>query len=200
MKLLETYERQKNVNISCPDIRPVGGDHPRKVLSDLFLDESLAKGNDEETLANIDAAVAFLRYRIEREGVPLTMFQAEVYLCEFGQALEKNQYPGRALDSEYGHYVKATEWFGDWEGFWRIRSEMFPDWALGEKQGWEGRRKELGACLPDHQYIWSDSLYDYKKTKTLKEPIRLETLHDGAKPVCECRYAERNNGSKVHRD
>jgi hypothetical protein len=46
----------------------------------------------------------------------------------------------------------------------RSRSNLFPDWALGEKQGWDGRREELGPLPVEHGYMWTDSLYDYHKT------------------------------------
>jgi len=200
MKLMETFTRQERFNIACPDIRPIGGDSPRQQLADLFDNPILAKGNSEEILIGVETAVAHLRRKTDANGVPLTMFETEVYLCEFAQALKHNQYPGRALDSEIGHYYKAAQWFGKWDGFWRIRSEMFPSWALGENHGWENRRVELGACIPDHNYVWSDSIYDYSNTTNLAAPQRLaQPAQNGLQPICECRYSEDFNGGKVTR-
>ena len=200
MKLMETLTRQGRLGIACPDIRPEGGDSPRAQLSELFQDPVLAKGNSYEILEGISTAVDHLRRKAEAHGSPLDMFQAEVYLCEFGQALKHNQYPGRALDSEAEHYYKATGWFGEWQGFWRIRAEMFPHWALGEQNGWNGRRKELGSCIPEHKYVWSDLLYDYSNTEDIAKPKRLDnTTQNGVQPVCECRYSEEISRGKVTR-
>jgi hypothetical protein len=200
MKLMETLTRQGNIDIICPDIRPVGGDSPRQQLAELFESPALAEGNSADVLLGIGTAVDHLRHKAEAHGGPLTMFETEVYLCEFSQALKRNQYPGRALDSEVGHYYKGAEWFGEWPGFWRIRSEMFPNWALGELHGWDGRRVELGACIPDHNYAWSDYIYDYSKTFDISSPHRLEqSPTNGLQPLCECRYAQDINGNKISR-
>ena len=169
LKLLETFERT-GWEIAIPDIRPVGGDSPRKMLATLY-DPDLATGNDAETLDKIAACVDHLRAEGEARGVSLSMFNTEVYLCEFLQAMKKNQYPGRALDSELGHYRKVSDDFGEWPEFFELRERMFPEWALGEKQGWTGRRKELGECLPIHGYMWSDRLYDYKATEEPARPV-----------------------------
>jgi hypothetical protein len=175
-----------------PDIRPVGGDSPREQLSELYNMPELKKGNTPRDLANVADRVGHLKWTGKNRGIDITMFQAEVYLCEFKQATKYNQYPGRALDSEFGHYEKTASYFGEWPDFFRLRNEMFPSWALGEQNGWMERRTELGECMPDHNYVWSDSLYDYHKTKQagLAIPVqRNGDLPDGEKPVCECRYA-----------
>jgi len=193
MKLLETFTRQAYVPLSLPDIRPIGGDSPREQLSELYSDPSLQRGNTDRQLAAVAEKVGHLRWSGRNQGIDITMFQAEVYLCEFKQATKYNQYPGRALDSEFGHYTKTAEYFGEWPDFFRIRKELYPSWALGEANGWNQRRDELGGCIPDHGYVWSDAIYDYERTAIsgLANPVQRDgPLPDGPKPVCECRYAE----------
>ena len=174
LKLLECYQRT-GWDLALPDIRPVGGDSPRLVLSWLYEQPELAKGNDSYKLACIAALVDDLRQRAESWDVPLSMFNTEVYLCEFGQSLKRNQYPGRALDSEMGHATKVADYWGNQPEFWATRLEMFPRWALGEVNNWEGRRKELGSCMPDHGYTWSDRIYDYDATTDLSQPVKKES-------------------------
>jgi hypothetical protein len=194
MKIMETYTRQQYVELSLPDIRPVGGDSPRDQLAELYDTPSLRRGNTKRDLADVAERVEHLRWQGRRQrGVDITMFQAEVYLCEFKQATKHNQYPGRALDSEFGHYTKTADHFGEWPDFFRIRREMFPEWALGECNGWQKRRDELGDCIPDHRYVWSDLKYDYHQTtkQGLSQPVpRNEPVPDGGKPICQCRYSE----------
>ena len=192
MKLLETFTRQEYIPLSLPDIRPIGGDSPREQLAELYNTPRLKKGNTDRDIADVADRAGHLRWVGKKQGIDITMFQTEVYLCEFKQATKYNQYPGRALDSEFGHYEKTAAYFGEWPDFFRIRSEMFPEWALGEKNGWMERRTELGECIPDHNYVWSDSIYDYHKTAEagLSRPVqRHGTLPDGKQPVCECRYS-----------
>jgi hypothetical protein len=193
MKLLETYTRQAYVDLSLPDIRPIGGDSPRDQLAELYEMPSLRRGNLPRDLGDVAERVEHLRWqgRTQRN-IEITMFQTEVYLCEFKQATKRNQYPGRALDSEFGHYTKTAGHFGEWPDFFRIRREMFPSWALGELNGWQKRRDELGGCIPDHQYVWSDAKYDYLKTteRGLGQPVsRDEPLPDEPQPICQCRYS-----------
>jgi hypothetical protein len=192
MKLMETFTRQAYIPLSLPDIRPVNGDSPRDMLAELYDLPELRRGNSPRDLADVADRVGHLRWTGRKQGIDITMFQTEVYLCEFKQATKYNQYPGRALDSEFGHYTKAAAHFGEWPDFFRIRKELFPAWALGEANGWNKRRDELGSCIPDHGYAWSDSIYDYQKTakEGLNAPVqRNGSLPNGRQPVCECRYA-----------
>ena len=171
LKLLEVFERSK-WKVALSDIRPIGGDSPRQMLARLYNDPDLESGNDELTLQKIQACVQHLRQEGIEKGIYLTMFNAEVYLCEFGQALKKNQYAGRGLDSEMGHWDKiAALWEEDnFNEFWEVRKKMFPRWALGELNNWQGRRKELGECLTKHGYTWSDKLYEYNFGMDLSKP------------------------------
>jgi len=90
-------------------------------------------------------------------------------LCEFRQASERHQYPGRAHDSELDH-LRTVQALNPEVEFRTLeaRKELFPHWALGELQGWEGRRP-LGHVMNEYGFLWSDNIYDFKKTAELDQ-------------------------------
>jgi hypothetical protein len=60
--------------------------------------------------------------------------------------------------------------------FYDVRKAKFPHEALGELWGWYEVRKDLGAVLYDHGYMWSDLLYSYMDTEDLAHPVRWEDV------------------------
>ena len=88
--------------------------------------------------------------------------------------MKGGQYPGLSLDSEVGHYEKVYKHFPKGKvskRFWELRKELFPEWTLGELNGWLGTRDELRRCWPEFDYTWSDSIYDYHAMKDVASPI-----------------------------
>ena len=174
LKLCESMIRADIVKMEMPDIRPIGGDSPRTMLHALFPDAPIT-GNGTDSIRRVNYWVQALRNRARKDfGFEFSMYTAEVYLCEFLQCMKRNQYPGRALDSEMTHAMAAEAYWGPWPAFWEMRKELFPHWALGELNGWQGRRKELGDCLLVSRYMWSDARYDYKAMTDVSEPVAKE--------------------------
>ncbi len=98
-------------------------------------------------------------------------YTMEVVLCEYKQAWDGGQYPGRAHDSELGHISKVeAQWPDVPFRSLEIRSNMFPHLALGELNGWEGRRDGLGGCPSQHGYMWTDTLYEWTPEMDLSDP------------------------------
>ena len=169
MKLYETLRRTCGLpKYEFTDIRPAGGWSPRLALSWLYPDDAVElNGNDSAfnlTMAQWDAEL--LRYELKMGGIDLDWFNLEVMLCDYKQAYDGRQYPGRAHDSELGHLRKVQAAFPNTVfRTLNTRSLLFPSWALGEVQGWEGRRDECSAVLGEHGYTWSDAIYDYVRTR-----------------------------------
>lgn len=170
IKLYEALHRLGVVSPPFPDIRPAGGWSPRVTLAWLYPDAASAlTGNDAAVnLELADTRSAMLKRELELRLGPVDWYTLEVTLCEYGQAWRGGQYPGRAHDSELGHCRKVMGFWGDQVPFrvLDLRREMFPVVALGEAQGWEGRREELGVLPSTQGYMWSDLSFDYLATRS----------------------------------
>jgi hypothetical protein len=168
MKLYEALRRTCGLpKHEFTDIRPAGGWSPRLALSWLFpIYAEYLNGNDCELNLGIAQGLAGnLRDILRDEGIDLDWFNLEVMLCDYKQAYDGKQYPGRAHDSELAHLRKVQAAFPN-TTFRTLdtRAMLFPNWALGEAQGWNGRRDECSAVLGTYGYTWSDMLYDYIAT------------------------------------
>jgi len=177
-KLLEYYTKWCDIPIKLPDIRPIGGWSPRSMLSILYPDyKDILLGDDSpKNIATInDISNNLLDWLNSHKGTKwingMDLYKMEVFLCDYKQCyFGRRQYPGRSQDSEIQYHEKISAyWDYDFEMI-RARSEIFPNWTLGEKNGWTNVRKELGTVLYDYGYMWSDSLYDYKNTLDLSVP------------------------------
>ncbi|KKL64111.1 hypothetical protein LCGC14_2168280, partial [marine sediment metagenome] len=165
-------------------IRPAGAWSPRLSLSYMYpsCDETLNRGGDRDaTLAGVGAVAEGARVILgDRLRRPVNFFELEVLLCNFRQALE-SRYPGRTLDSELTYYAKAlphwgAETLGDAIDFFGARERLFPSECLGELNGWDGNRKELGETFERYGYLWSDTRYIYAKSKDdLAHPVKRTT-------------------------
>jgi len=179
-KLLEYWRRYAELPLTMPDIRPRGGWSPRETLAMLYpkAEWHLNKAKDTlETLAVVNAIAENARQQLgKRLDQEMDLYRLEVLLCDYRQAYEDmRQYPGRSQDSELDYVRKTAEHWPNKTKMFEARAEIFPHKVLGELNGWEGVRKELGTCLRDHHYLWSDLLYDYKRTTNLACPWEWET-------------------------
>jgi len=175
IKLYEALHRVGVIDYPFPDIRPSGGWSPREMLARLHPDTAahLNAGNTAVLcqIANDKASIS-RRHLSERLGAQVDWYTMEVVLCEYKQAWDGGQYPGRAHDSELGHVRKVTPLWPDVPfKTLDIRRELFPEIALGEVRGWDGRREGLGGCPSAHGYMWSDTLYDWDATIDLADPV-----------------------------
>lgn len=169
LKILEFMRRYCEAPIELPDLRARGGWSPRAGLALLFPNEAATlQGND--SAANVARANALAERGRDvlrsSYNVALDRYEMQVLLCDYKQsAIGRRQYPGRSQDSEMEHAAKAAVHWGDQNHLWAARQACFPEWALGEFNGWEGVREELGHVLADFGYTWSDALYDWKESR-----------------------------------
>jgi len=175
-KLLDYYERYCDVGISMPDIRPVDGWSPRETLQLLSDAVPDAHSNHPAHIQATNQYAVKAKQRLEREVLDtrIDWFRFEVLLCEYRQSCERErQYPGRSIDSEL-KYLRAVEgyWLGrvdrerTWDQpsfIWDVRKHIHPRECLGEQNGWDGTRDELGAFLNGSGQTWSDLLWDYSR-------------------------------------
>lgn len=181
IKFLEYGTRSCKFPISLPDLRPKDGWSPREALCLLFpeYDEQLAGEDSPDNLsvANQCAFLAIDRLR-EEFGVTAGLYQIQTGLCDWKQEWAgRRQFPGRSHDSEIMYHERIQKW---WDtnyamdipsSMFRARYEIFPHEVLGELNGWNEVRAELGYVLRDYGYTWSDLIYKYHPGFDLSHPV-----------------------------
>ncbi len=175
IKLLEAFRRYTNGAFELQDIRANGGHSPRAMLALLYprYVPELLGGDSRSNCKIAEMCAAWVKEELaERHDVHASFFEIQVALCEYKSCYGRNQYPGRTLDSELGHWYKA-ERIGHEAQYLEARKELFPHVALGELQGWKGRRDALHDCLKIHGYMWVDTQYDYLASRgRLADPVK----------------------------
>ena len=128
---IKTYEALQRVGVvgpPFPDIRPHGGWSPREMLAKLHPDvEAALNGGNTAVLcqlANDRAEISKNDLEAELSDT-VDWYTMEVVLCEYKQAWDGGQYPGRAHDSELGHISKVKHIYG----FWLISLDMSVRWV-----------------------------------------------------------------------
>jgi hypothetical protein len=178
IKLLEAFHRHAGAAFQLGDIRASGGHSPRAALAMLYprYEPELTGGDTKSNCAAAEMCARWAREELsERHGLEASWFELQVALCEYKSEYNRNQYPGRTLDSELVHWEKARA-LGHESRFLDARAQLFPAEALGERQGWSGRRKDLHECLRTWGYTWSDTKYSYHLSKDdLSRPIEHAT-------------------------
>lgn len=179
IKLLEYFHRACALEHAMPDIRPIGGENPRRAFALLMPEESatlLDRENSSKTIARIAELVVYAHQELLERHCALDNFRLQVLLCDYKQSyLGQRQYPGRSLDSEISYYEYVSRdnlGYAEQSEVYAARRKLFPLVGLGELRGWSGVRKELGTVLRRFEYTWSDQLYDYVNIGNLSKPTR----------------------------
>lgn len=167
MKLYETWRRSALPGLpEQTSIVPRGAWSPRLSLSWQHPEYAeWLNGNDSQVNLDLSNSVASYNYVDTNAYLTLDWFNYEVMLCDYKQAYDGKQYPGRAHDSELGHLLKVQPKNLDVPfKTLEARAALFPHQALGEYNGWTGRRDECSDVLLHYGYTWSDMVYDYNAT------------------------------------
>jgi hypothetical protein len=182
LKLLEAY-RRAGVKITTPDICAKGGWSPRMTLNLITGFDIDPYDNLRPTIGKVDALAADALSQLNARlglAMPLDFFRFEVMLCEYHESYEsKRQYPGRSNDSELKYAAKIAEsWPGNESRMLWARQELCPYEALGEKNGWDGPREDLGPLLSGTGQTWSDILFTYpdRKPRFDNEPFGYDRI------------------------
>ena len=177
-KFLEYGNRYLNFGTEVYDIRAKGGWSPRTALALLWPEKAgvLLGGDSPCELVIVDQCAGETKERLHSEfGLDLTFYQMQVCLCDYKQSyVGRRQFPGRSQDSEISYDNKIVpHWGGLCLEMYVARKQLFPSQVLGELNGWDRVRKELGDCLTVYGYTWTDARYDYNRTKAnLACPVR----------------------------
>lgn len=175
-KYLEYGIQYLQFPIELNDIRAKGGWSPRAMLAILWPDEAemLLGGESPEEISVAEECAKKTKEIVLRDyGVELSFYNLQVLLCDYKQCyVGKRQFPGRSQDSEIMYHKKIAPYWGEKTNMWQARSNIFPEKVLGEKNGWDFVREELGKVLYNYGYMWSDLTYDYNLSKDcLARPV-----------------------------
>jgi len=182
IRMLELFSRS-GAGTASYDIRALDAWSPRRTLSLLWPHHTqmLSRDLSRQAAAGTEKIANTTLQRLRDEfGVELSHYELQVMTCEYRQSIEKRrQYPGRSIDSEDRYLREITPYWGApvAEPGWRVRRELFPEVSLGELNGWQGARDELGTVAAVHGYTWSDLVYDYKATTDLAHPAMRVEVH-----------------------
>ncbi len=170
LKLLELYSKYFGFRTSAPDLRPKDAWSPRRTLALLS-----PHGQDitDGSVDFVNEAAADVKHRLLELGVGISWYDFQVLLCEYRESWQVGRfYPGRSHDEQLEGYVKIRDHWPDhtWQMF-PLRKKLFKPEVLGELNGWDGVRKELGKALPLYGFLWNDLRYKYHETKDLSEPV-----------------------------
>ena len=179
IRWLEVVRRLYNLDMEMPDLRARDGDHPRKAMALIYpeYESELMGGNTGKDIAVTDTLAFELLETLQHTFKTKTdYYTIQSLLCEYKQScLGKRQYPGKSVDTALVYWNKIYEYWGDENKadsiMPNVRRVIFPKETLGELQGWNGVRKELGTVLVNYGYTWSDYVYDYIATEDLSDPV-----------------------------
>lgn len=179
LKFLEYLGRYCRVPIACPDIRADGGWSPVRSMGMMYTtmnDQIKAAPNNTEAVRIAENFASMTLKRLHIADIKINFFELQVMLCEYRTCYEhRHQYPGRSLDEELEFATKVKGAWPEFEATTRLyeaRVTTFAPVALGELNSWNAIRKELGGCLRDLGYQWTDLVYDYAATTDLTQPAR----------------------------
>jgi hypothetical protein len=178
-KWIEYLRRYCGVDVQVGDIRSKDGWSPRHALALLYPEhkELLEDGGDgPDAVAKVEQIATEARETLSGVfGLTLDYYELQVLLCDYKQCwVGKRQYPGRSQDSELDYDRKLQAYWGHPQAeMYEARKSFAPKWALGELNGWDGVRKPLGEVLRVHGYMWTDSKYNWNKSKNnLSQPTK----------------------------
>jgi len=159
IKFLEMMRRSVAPWLQMPDMRAKDAWSPRIALSLLFPDHPILanrelKSRDIDTLVDECAERAILR--LKGSGITVDFFQIQVMLCEYREMLVGGYYAGASHDEELDYMRLARGGGVNFQEVLDARQAIFPKWALGEINGWEGLRKPCFEVFKRDHVIWSD--------------------------------------------
>ena len=178
IRLIEGFNRFADVPAKLYDIRSIGAWSPKKMLAFMYpeyKEQLLSTDSKIGAVATIKISNMAME-KLASYGLDIGHYIFAAMLCEYRKAAEDgHEYPAQTHDKEISYYNKQIE-FWQSKGFqsrlFEARKALFPSEVLGELQGWTGIRKDLGRVLINHEYVWSDLIFDYHKSKDhLEEPV-----------------------------
>lgn len=165
IKLLEFLRRSVDAPLEQPDFRLDDGWSPVEGLKLLYDGHVVHQHRGwSPTIEWAEEKAREVRQLAALRGFELSMFETQVFLCDYKQAWNGRQYPGRSQDSELEYADAIAPHWGLDDTMEDLRERLFPSQVLGEANGWRHVRKELGKVLPEAGFTWTDFRFDYAAT------------------------------------
>jgi hypothetical protein len=134
-------------HLDMPDMRAKGSWSPRKALFMLWPDVTLLGVREDESKIALqivdDTAHTTRQVLSEKNIIEVNMFQLQVLLCEYKEALAGGFYPGGTHDEELAYIEMVEPRFATlMDDVLEARRNIFPHHLLGELGGWKGLRQD----------------------------------------------------------
>lgn len=168
IKFLEMLRRSVAPWLVMPDMRAKGAWSPRMALSYLY-PENLLLAQREIKSQEADMLVEQYAKRaledLAKDGIEINFFQLQVMLCEYREMLVGGYYAGASHDEELDYMRIAKGGGVNFQEVLDARKAIFPHWALGELNGWDGLRKPCFSMFKTNGIVWSDKDISWDKEK-----------------------------------
>jgi hypothetical protein len=178
IRAIEGLRRLGVANADLYDIRAIGGHSPIRALTLFYPERAEALLNEDDVVINQSGED--LAAYIQKKLPFASYYVCAAMLCEYRKAFEdSNEYCARTQDAELEHYQKYIPYWeelGYNSNILKARREIFDQRCLGEMSGWSGVRKELSKVLSSWGYNWSDTIYDYPRTRDFSRPVRHKSV------------------------
>lgn len=146
IKFLEILRRMDLTDFEMPDLRAKDAWSPRRTLAMLYPEVEvlgIREAQSVEDLHRVDLAALAARTELQARGIGVNLFQLQVLLCEYREALNAGYYPGASHDEELDYIAfVAKRWPEHMHIITDARSRVFPKAFLGEAMGWDGIRRD----------------------------------------------------------
>jgi hypothetical protein len=147
IKVLELMHRTVRPDMPSIDIRAAHAWSPRAAMALLYPKQAWwigdRKRNDADTVADVEKYATRIYDDLHEHDIDVSYFELQGLLCNYKEMLYGRFYPGAGHDEdieymrEYARDFDPTSW-------WKTRKRIFRHKDLGEINGWNGLRPEVG--------------------------------------------------------
>jgi len=167
IKYLEILRRTVAPWLVMTDMRARGAWSPRRTLYMLFPEEEILgqrENRSDKAEQTVERCATEAIQILGTAGIHVNYFQVQVMLCEYRELLCGGYYAGASHDEELGYISQSRMKFSEHQlaGIFQARKELFPEWCLGELNGWDDIRQDCWRAWKNHGYIWNDLRYVYR--------------------------------------
>jgi hypothetical protein len=145
IKVLEMLRMTVDPHLIAPDVRARGGWSPRRSMAMLLPWNEILDQDENRTPAAtraMEEGAIVVQAKLAELGVEVSLFQLQVLLCNFREALNGRFYDGGGHDEEMEFIALVSKKFpAVADALYAARKNIFDPVYLGEMSGWHGLRE-----------------------------------------------------------
>jgi hypothetical protein len=147
IKVLELMYRTVRPDMPSIDIRAQHAWSPRAAMALLYPEHADwigdRKRNDPETVCRVEKFARKIYRDLHEHDIDVSYFELQGLLCNYKEMLYGRFYPGAGHDEDIEYMREYARDF-DSAPWWKTRARIFDHRYLGEINGWDGLRPEIG--------------------------------------------------------